>query len=105
MTDWRTSRLAAGVIIALFVTIQLAVPIGRLQSDGAQRFGWQMYSAAYHNPTFIVTSDAGDREIDLDEYVAVGRADVDLVTWLPPHLCRLMPEITTVTWEEGSYQC
>lgn len=106
VTSWRSSRPVAGLVIALVVVIQLAVPISRFDSDRAMRFGWQMFSASYPPANFVVTTrDGGQVEIDLDDYVVDPRVDVDLVRWLPPHLCQIIPEALGVTWDSGTFEC
>jgi hypothetical protein len=105
MSDWRTSRLAAGIVIAVFVLVQLALPISRLGREDAARFGWQMYSVARPSPQFVVSTSAGDVDIRLHDYMARVRADIDIVGLLPPHLCEVVSGAQTVTWEEREHRC
>lgn len=105
MTDWRKSPLAAGLIIAMFVVIQLVIPISRLTDDSPRRFGWQMFSVARGAPTFVAETNSGDVEIDLDDFVARARGDIDLEEVLPTHLCRVIPDADSIAWESEQHQC
>lgn len=105
MRDWRRSRLIAGLVIGVFLLVQLSIPLSRMGDESARRFGWQMFSSASSTPEFVVTTDTGEVEIDVGDFMAMIRADVDIVTLIPPHLCQVVPEARSVTWEEGSYEC
>lgn len=105
MTGWRSSRLIAGLIIGMFFLVQLSIPVSRLGSDSARRFGWQMYSGAYPPLMFEVTTPEGPVEVDLEDYVVGLRVDVDIVGFLPPHLCEVVVGATRVSWGDGSLEC
>ena len=94
------------IVIAVFLTVQLTLPIGRLgPHESARRFGWQMFSVAREDPTFVVATDSGQSVIDLNDYMAGARGDVDIVGFLPPHLCSVVPGAVRVTWDSGEYRC
>lgn len=102
--DWRRSRLAAAIVIAFFFAVQLAIPIGRLDGE-SQRFGWQMFSSASLRGHFVVTTADGQMDIDVEDYVAAVRAEVDVDRLLPVHLCSTIPGAEIVTWDNGSHEC
>jgi len=105
MRDWRKSRLAAALVIAAFLTIQLAVPVSRLSSGDPARFGWQMYSSADPSPEFIVQTVDESFEIDIDDYLAARRVEVRIQDFLPVHLCSVVDGALVVTWEDGEHPC
>ena len=106
MTNWRQSRPLALMVIAVFLIIQLALPISRLGDVSAKRFGWQMFSEGSTLPLFVVHTDDGTEfETSLDDYTAMLRADIDLVDLVPPHLCAVVPDAASVTWQTGEYRC
>ena len=104
MTDWRRSRVLAGLVIAAFLVVQLTVPISRFGED-AHRFGWQMFSSAGRQYDFSVATNDGEIEVDLEDYMAIVRADLDLTEVMPEHLCNVIPDAQRVTWRSGSHQC
>jgi len=105
VSGWRSSRLIAGLVIGLFVVVQLAVPISRFDSDRAMRFGWQMFSASYPPTNFVVETQDDQVDIELTDFMVDPRADVDVLRWLPPHLCAIIPGAILVTWDGGSHEC
>lgn len=105
MSDWRRNRLAAGLIIGAFVIVQLAVPISRLGAGDPARFGWQMYSSARPSPQFVVETADGDIAVDLDDYLAARRVEIDVSDALPEHLCSVVDGAIRVTWEDGAHEC
>jgi hypothetical protein len=105
MKNWRESRVAATLFIAVFVAIQLTVPISRLSEEGPRRFGWQMFSVARGAPTFVAHTDSGDIEIELADFVARARGDIDLEEVLPSHLCSVLADANSVSWENGQLEC
>lgn len=106
MSSWRRSGFVAAATTAVFLVVQLAIPITRLaQTDRAERFGWQMFSVARSAPKFVVETDTGDREIVLEEYMARVRADIEITGLLPSHLCEVLPGAVVVSWDGTSHQC
>jgi hypothetical protein len=96
----------AVVGVALFVVLQLAIPISRMGSDeGPQRFGWQMFSTVGEAIEFTVHTPTGTVIIDLEDVMARARSDVPLEELLPPHLCNTVEGAESVTWDDKSYQC
>lgn len=106
VSEWRKSPLVAGIAVALFVLIQLAIPVGRLgDHERAQRFGWQMFSVSVPAPTLTVVTDSGEEKVVLEDYMARVRSDIDILALMPPHLCDVVAGARKVTWDGGSHQC
>lgn len=106
MDEWRSSPAIAILAIALFLTIQLAIPLSRLGDyDNSQRFGWQMFSTHVERIIFTVHTDATSSEVDLNEILARVRGDLPLTELVPPHLCRVTPDAERVTWSDEAYPC
>jgi hypothetical protein len=106
MTGWRQSRAVALVVIAVFLTVQLIIPIGRYGNfEVTQRFGWQMFAGFVPAPQITVVTSDGEHPVVLDDYMAWPRADIDIVRYLPAHLCEIVPDVQSVRWETGSLEC
>lgn len=106
VTDWRQSRVIAAAIVVAFMLVQLAVPVGRLADERGQRFGWQMYSRVVRTtPEFLVTTPTGTVPIELGDYLPTSRIEVDVRAHLPAHLCEVIPDAESVSWDEGSHPC
>lgn len=106
MSEWRKSPAVALVIVTLFLIIQLGLPLSRLgEHDRAPRFGWQMFSVFSQEVEFRVHTADSSESIELDDIMAIVRADLPLEEGVPPHLCRITPEAVRITWEGGEYQC
>jgi len=104
--SWRTSGALALVVILLFLAVQIAVPVSRLGThESARRFGWQMFSTAQETPAFVVITESGVVEVELDDYMAGPRGDVDIVGLLPSHLCNVVSGAVRVTWDSGDHEC
>ena len=106
MAEWRKYRTVAAAGVALFVVLQLAVPISRL-GDGNQteRFGWQMFSRVGDPIDFTVHTSTGSLVIDLEQVMARTRADIPLEALLPPHRCNTVDGAESVTWDDKGYEC
>ena len=106
VSSWRRSSLVAVIAITIFLLVQIAVPVSRLGvHDNALRFGWQMFSTARETPSFVVITDTGSETIDINEYMAGARGDVDIVGNMPAHLCTVVAGAVRVTWGTGELQC
>jgi hypothetical protein len=106
MTGWRQSGVVALVVIVAFLLIHLAVPIERYGNpDVTARFAWQMFAGFVPAPDFTVVTAHGERQVALDEYMAWPRADIDIVRYLPGHLCDVISGAHSVRWESGSLEC
>lgn len=106
MNDWRRSRFVAGFAVALFLALQLGIPLARLgEGDRTQRFGWQMFTAAEEAPEFVVVTEDSEIEIELLDYLARARADIDIVGSMPAHLCEVVAGAVSVSWQSGEFTC
>jgi hypothetical protein len=95
MWTWR-HRLALTCCVS-YLAIQVVVPFTRLARARPARFGWQMWSVRIAFPRFLlVMADGTTMAPDLARYVATSRGEVDLRDALPPHLCRVVPELSAV---------
>lgn len=104
--SWRRSGAAALVVTILFIALQIAIPVSRIGvHESARRFGWQMFSTAREAPAFMVVTGEGETPVELGDYMAGPRGDVDIVGLLPPHLCNVVPGALWVTWETGEFEC
>lgn len=103
--NWRSSRKIAAVLATVFLVVQLVVPISRFGDESARRFGWQMFSASATAPEFVVTTDSDQVEINLDDYMARVRSDIDIETLLPPHLCSVVAGAREVSWDSSRMTC
>ena len=90
-------RETATVLFMLFLLIQTGVPLVQLWAPRPARFGWQMFSAKPQRPRFsLVMRDGTLQPANLGLYVAQSRGEVDLEKALPPHLCRVIPDLSSV---------
>jgi hypothetical protein len=94
----RNCALPIGV--ALFLAVQILVPIIQLGKTRPAHFGWQMFSDWRPIPTYwIVLADGSTREIDLHEHIAVRRLDADYHSVFPDYLLRTYSEALAVRWQ------
>ena len=106
MRGWRIKGSVAAVALAVFFVIQLSIPITRFGNhEVTQRFAWQMFAGFVPAPQFVVLTPDGDRDVALDDFMAWPRADIDIVAYLPAHLCDVVHDALAVTWETGSLTC
>lgn len=92
-------------MIVLFLAVQLAIPISRFGHESARRFGWQMFSSAAPAPQFVVMTANDEIDMDLGDYMARVRADIDVASRLPSHLCEIVPDAQLVTWDDSRFEC
>jgi len=54
--------------------------------------------SARRRPTlfFVVMTDGTTRPADLSRYIGWSRGELDLTKRLPPHLCRVVPDLVAV---------
>ena len=91
------SRVVSMAFFLLFLLIQTGVPLIRLWAPRPARFGWQMFSARPHRPRFsLLMRDGTSHPVTLGLYVAHSRGEVDMEKALPPHLCRVVPDLASV---------
>ncbi len=90
-------RRAVVCLFAIYLLVQLALPILQLNSSSIDRLGWQMFASPAPAPVFAVLSEDGTRlAIELSDYVAFPRGDLPLAATLPAHLCQVIPGAASV---------
>lgn len=104
--DWRRSPTLAIAFAAVWLTIQLAIPLSQLGSDEpSDRFVWRMFTTFVPAVEFTVSTPDGTTSVDLAEIVARLRADLPLKRSVPPHLCRVIEDAVSVSWSNGYHKC
>ena len=92
-------RRAVALGVALFLVVQIVVPLIQLGQPRPAHFGWQMFSGYPPFPTYwIVLADGSAREIDVHDHIGVRRLDADYHSVLPDYLRRTYPEAVAVRW-------
>jgi len=80
---------------ALFLLVQVALPVAALFGDRPGRFGWHMYSAVPDLPeVWVIRSDGSEMSVDLSR-LAKGRAEINYTTALWAALCE-EPDVSAV---------
>jgi len=89
---WRHRLVAAAVVV------QLAVPAVALWHGVPSRFGFHMYSGRSTGLAVEVLDVQGQRlDVDLDDFVASGRPELDWTEVLPEAVCAGTPAAVQVT--------
>jgi hypothetical protein len=94
----------ARLVVVLGLAVQIGVPARQLFRPRQARFGWQMFSNITPGPVVIVIRAAGTRDtLRVDDYFAFRRGDLSpsYIERLPPHLCRVIPELKGVVIHRG----
>lgn len=105
MNNWRKSKKLAVPIMFVIALIQLGIPTSLVGAPDQPRFGWQMFSTGDPLPAFEVVQGTASEPIDLDDYMARARDEIDAVALLPPHLCEVIPGATRIVWDTGEWSC
>ena len=83
------------MFIALFLAIQLAIPALGLFGPRPGRFSWQMYSGVQTPANFkTVHQDGSVRDISAADYLVQPRLEMNLLQWLPEHVCSVDETVT-----------
>src|SRR3712207_2620917 len=95
---WRPRRMRlVAVFFVAYVALQVLIPTLALTIPTPTRFGWQMYSRPWFPASYIVVrADGVVEQVDPAAHLAYFRPEVELERFLPPHLCRVVPEATAV---------
>lgn len=94
---WTLQHVLAASFCTVFLGIQIALPIARLASPRPARFAWHMWTALPRPPAFfVVMNDGSVHPADLRLYLVSSRGEMDASELLPPHLCRVIPDIAAV---------
>lgn len=105
MSHWRRSKKLAVPIMLVIAMIQIGIPTSLVGAEDQPRFGWQMFSVGEPLPAFEVVTATGSERIDLNDYTARARDEIDAVALLPPHLCEVVPGATRIVWDTGEWPC
>ena len=97
LVEPRLKKAAVAAFVALFLAFQIGVPFARLWHPRPARFAWHMFSANPRPVRFtLVMHDGTSRPVDLRLYLAHSRGEADVRHALPPHLCRVVPDLAAV---------
>lgn len=107
MVGWRWKPAVALVVVAVFLLVQVGVPVTRMldETTGMSRFGWQMFSQAAEATVFTVITPDGEQRVGSREVLARARGDLPLTELVPPYLCDTVRDAVLVRWEGGEHQC
>lgn len=89
-------RRAVYLFGAVFLALQLLIPLRQLGGPFIRPFGWQMYSALADHRYQVELIDGSAGEIDPADYVLRYRGEVDYQEVLPEVLCERIPGATEV---------
>ena len=85
-------------LAAVLVAVQLAIPAAAFANGVPSRFGFQMFSGHKEALEVRVVDRSGlEVVIDLDDYVASGRAELQWSKALPDFICEHNTEAAVVT--------
>ena len=95
--EWSTRNILAIAFFVTFLAIQIVVPVVKLTAPRPARFGWHMWSARKRNPQFVlIMKDGGASPVILSTYLGLSRGELDIREAMPPHLCRVVPDVASV---------
>ena len=97
------SLTRAGVFLAVFLAVQIAIPTVQLLAPRPAPFGWQMYAATGELPTVVAFDDAGtSRVVDVLSLVAAPRAEIDYARLLADRGCDIVDAARLRIQSEGT---
>ena len=79
---------ALGRSLLAFFVVQIVVAAFQLTKPRAARFGWQMYAGLSEPLVFTAVFPDGERPVVLTDYLAMRRADTNIIGVLPSAVCR-----------------
>lgn len=94
-TTSRARRRAVTVFCAVFVAIQVLVPLSRLPGPEVRPFGWQMFSAVSDYRLQVEYRDGSTETLEPADYLARHRPEVDYRA-LPEFLCSRIPDAVQI---------
>jgi hypothetical protein len=107
----RRHRLILMTILAV-LTLQFGVPAVQYFSEGANRWGWQMYSREQSLPAVLVVSPEGERtSADLPDHLFLLRSELRIDERAARQLCERYPRAVAIevvdrtTGEATPHQC
>ena len=95
--EWSTRNILAVAFFVAFLAIQILVPVVKLTAPRPARFGWHMWTARKRNPQFVlIMKDGSASPVILSTYLGLSRGELDIREAMPPHLCRVVPDVASV---------
>lgn len=101
--DGPESRATGPTVMLVFVGLllaQIAIPVQQVLSNdegGPVRFGWQMFAMVRDRPLYVVRHGSGGIDtVDIVGHLVRHRPEIDLASELPPHLCRVLKDVSEV---------
>jgi hypothetical protein len=94
------SRRAAVCFFVVYLIVQVSLPVYRLWAPRPARFGWQMFSSSvYPVRVRLLRRDGSEEPLDPAAYVGNPRADLDYERFVPPHICKMRPDVAAVRFQ------
>jgi hypothetical protein len=88
-------QLLTLLLIAVVVGVQFGIPSIQYFSDGANRWGWQMYSRANPNPMIVaVRADGRHVDVDVREHLSQLRSELRFREREFDLLCQRIPDVS-----------
>ena len=84
-------------LAAVLVVVQLGIPLVALTNGVPSRFGFHMFSGREGLSVHVVDDSGADLPLELDDYVAAGRPELDWSKVLPEFICEREAEAAVVT--------
>lgn len=88
-------RRSTRILVSAYLLLQVGIPAVQLAASDRVRYGWQMFDAVA-DADFVLIDDIGPSTIDPRDFVVASRGDLDAVSYLPAHLCAVVPETREV---------
>ena len=99
LPQYHLGPVLALVFVVFFLSIQIIVPAVKLTSPRPARFGWHMWTVTPpRRQVVLLMRDGTTRPADLRPYLVQARGELDLDNALPPHLCRMIPDVAAVRY-------
>ena len=104
--SWTRSSTAAIAFVSVWMVIQLVIAAtGVFNDPKPDRFVWRMFAQLVPVPEFVVHTPSEEIPVDLEAVTARLRADLPLVSAVPPFLCETVDDAVRVSWADGSLDC
>lgn len=91
----QASRSRIRFMVSAYLFLQVGVPAVQMFAPPPARYGWQMFHAAAE-ADFVLIDDIGPSTIEPRDFVVASPGDLDAVSYLPAHLCAVVPETREV---------
>lgn len=88
---------SAMLFFAIFLLVQVGLPLRQLFLPYPARFGWQMFARARIFPNYwTVTRDGVTAPVDVSIHFYTLRPEIELGSEFPDHLCRTLTDVAMV---------